>query len=89
MDGSKGSPAGEGVLQNFFNSLLNRKSGAGLASPGGGSPRNPNEKSRVEVAAELDRLVQGSPTTPTHTPLKKPMDLATTPQQSLSEQSTE
>jgi len=72
----KGSPGGEGVLQNFFNSLLNRKSGAGLPpSPGGvGSPRNlADNKSRNEVAAELDRLASPNQT------LKKPLELSTTP----------
>lgn len=60
--GAKGSPAGEGVLQNFFNSLLNRKSGAGLP-PSGTSPRTPlnggSLGSRSDVAAELDRLSNG------------------------------
>lgn len=60
--GAKGSPGGEGVLQNFFNSLLNRKSGAGL-TPDGRSPRTPlnggNLGSRSDVAAELDRLSNG------------------------------
>lgn len=61
--GAKGSPAGEGVLQNFFNSLLNRKSGAGLPQSDGRSPRTPlnggNLGSRSDVAAELDRLSNG------------------------------
>ena len=59
LDLSKGSPGGEGVLQNFFNSLLNRKSVGGVAT---GSPRTPNDvnnKSRVDVAAELDRMASG------------------------------
>lgn len=58
-----GSPGGEGVLQNFFNSLLNRKSGVGLPnSPLNSSPRSTNDlnsKSRVDVAAELDRMASG------------------------------
>lgn len=47
MDGGKaGTPGGEGVLQNFFNQLLNRKSvtGSGGASgggPGAGGPGGP------------------------------------------------
>lgn len=58
--GSKGSP-GEGVLQNFFNSLLNRKSGTGLPPSVGGSPRTPlnGTGTRTDVAAELDRLSNG------------------------------
>lgn len=56
--GSKGSPGGEGVLQNFFNSLLNRKSG-GVPPSVGGSPRTPLNGSRTDVAAELDRLSNG------------------------------
>lgn len=76
MDGAKGSPGGEGVLQNFFNSLLNRKSGN--LPPTGNSPRTPNigndNKSRSEVAAELDRMTTGS--TPNKTPVKKQLDLS-------------
>lgn len=48
------------MLQNFFNSLLNRKSVGGVGTTG--SPRTPNElnnKSRVDVAAELDRMASG------------------------------
>lgn len=59
---SKGSPGGEGVLQNFFNSLLNRKSGAGIPPSAGTSPRTPlngSGASRTDVAAELDRLSNG------------------------------
>ncbi|KAI1285308.1 Cytoplasmic dynein 1 light intermediate chain 2 [Halotydeus destructor] len=80
IDGAKGSPAGEGVLQNFFNSLLNRKSGAGLPnSPG--TPRSTTDaKSRTEVAAELDRLVSGSPSKVPPSSLKKPaMELSASP----------
>ena len=58
LDLSKGSPGGEGVLQNFFNSLLNRKSVGGPAA----SPRTANDvnnKGRVDVAAELDRMAGG------------------------------
>lgn len=39
MDGGKaGTPGGEGVLQNFFNQLLNRKSVTGSGSAAGGGP---------------------------------------------------
>ncbi|XP_053200634.1 cytoplasmic dynein 1 light intermediate chain 1-like [Panonychus citri] len=43
LDGTKISPGGEGVLQSFFNSLLNRRSGAGMGSPGSltASPQTP------------------------------------------------
>jgi len=34
MDTSKNSPGGEGVLQTFFNSLLNRKSVGGSSGAG-------------------------------------------------------
>lgn len=45
------------MLQNFFNSLLNRKSGAGLVNSPGSSPRsNTDNKNRVDVASELDRI---------------------------------
>jgi len=41
------SPGGEGVLQNFFNSLLNRKSGSVGNSPtASGSPRTSDTKPR-------------------------------------------
>lgn len=61
------TPSGEGVLANFFNSLLTKKSG----SPQTGSPRPANgidgavpaamtpermAVSRTDAAAELDRL---------------------------------
>ncbi|XP_054164330.1 cytoplasmic dynein 1 light intermediate chain 2-like [Oppia nitens] len=64
IDGSKGTPGGEGVLQTFFNSLLNRKSG----SPGVGSPRTPNNitDNRMGVQAELDRMIGSNSSTPTH-----------------------
>lgn len=66
MDGSKvvSSPGGEGVLANFFNSLLHKKSGV---SPGGTSLQSPNVSKtpepdkaamRSDAAAELDRLAR-------------------------------
>lgn len=68
FDNSKNSPGGEGVLQNFFNSLLNRKSVSG-ASPGGVSSaagRTPNSVNsgaeslrNRDVQAELNRLSGG------------------------------
>lgn len=67
------TPGGEGVLANFFNSLLTKKSGT--SSPGGssasGSPR-PNANglnetpehniniTRSDAAAELDRLTRSA-----------------------------
>lgn len=80
MDGklNPGTPGGEGVLANFFNSLLTKKSGS--ASPGGisasGSPRpsanglteTPDKNSaRSDAAAELDRLTRS---------VKKEMDFS-------------
>ncbi|XP_013786624.1 cytoplasmic dynein 1 light intermediate chain 2-like [Limulus polyphemus] len=57
IDGAKGGAGSEGVLQNFFNSLLNRKTGPGTGSPG--SLRTP-EKSAVrnDAVAELDRMIR-------------------------------
>lgn len=57
------SPGGEGVLANFFNSLLYKKTG----SPGGvvgakaaGSEILPDKATmRSDAAAELDRLARG------------------------------
>lgn len=65
---NSGTPGGEGVLANFFNSLLNKKAG----SPGGGSPgaaASPRSLNgsvdtsditamRSDAAAELDRLTR-------------------------------
>lgn len=59
MDNIKG-PAGagaatsEGVLANFFNSLLNKKTGAAAGTPQGrGVP-----SVRSDAAAELDRMTR-------------------------------
>lgn len=65
-----GGPGGEGVLANFFNSLLSKKANA-TGSPGGppGSPRpsapngvvetTPDRNTvRTDAAAELDRLTR-------------------------------
>jgi dynein light intermediate chain 1 len=83
-DTSKNSPGGEGVLQTFFNSLLNRKS---VGSPGVGSPRTPNSipdnRSRSDVQAELDRMIGSTNkigsnnSTPTH----KSLNLSTSSEQ--------
>ncbi|RWS03393.1 cytoplasmic dynein 1 light intermediate chain 2-like protein [Dinothrombium tinctorium] len=64
IDGPKNSPAGEGVLQNFFNSLLNRKSGAGS----GGSPRHGSERDTRSIAEELHRMTGGTGIATTGTP---------------------
>ncbi|XP_055609006.1 cytoplasmic dynein 1 light intermediate chain 1 isoform X2 [Uranotaenia lowii] len=68
-----GTPGGEGVLANFFNSLLHKKSGSPGGTPGmpgtGGSPRttnggdlvvSPSDKiaMRTDAAMELDRLTR-------------------------------
>ena len=53
MEGGKPGPGGaasEGVLANFFNSLLNKKSGAG------GGPGRGGTAVRSDAAAELDRM---------------------------------
>lgn len=64
LDGSKvvSSPGGEGVLANFFNSLLYKKTG----SQSGGMPKSPGGENlpdkatmRTDAAAELDRLARG------------------------------
>lgn len=64
-----GGPGGEGVLANFFNSLLSKKANV-PGSPGGpsGSPRpstngvgetTPDRNTmRTDAAAELDRLAR-------------------------------
>lgn len=62
-----GGAGGEGVLANFFNSLLSKKANA-PGSPGGvpGSPRQSNgvestpdrNTMRTDAAAELDRLTR-------------------------------
>lgn len=74
MDGklNPGAPGGEGVLANFFNSLLNKKAGA-PGSPGSGPmtgqspvrqgvngiPETPERiTTRADAAAELDRLTR-------------------------------
>lgn len=62
------APGGEGVLANFFNSLLHKKTGASPGSPMGtaGSPKPGGPESlpdkaamRSDAAAELDRLARG------------------------------
>lgn len=74
MDGSKvvGSPGGEGVLANFFNSLLHKKTGASPASSVN-TPPNPKVAAsntpdsatmRSDAAAELDRLSRGRTSSP-------------------------
>eukprot|EP00088_Acartia_fossae_P008150 TRINITY_DN1386_c0_g1_i1.p1 TRINITY_DN1386_c0_g1~~TRINITY_DN1386_c0_g1_i1.p1 ORF type:complete len:527 (-),score=120.22 TRINITY_DN1386_c0_g1_i1:948-2528(-) len=74
MDVTPGKPLGantsEGVLANFFNSLLSKKTGGGMGSPGtpglpqgarpGASPQPDDYKAAVrsDAAAELDRLTR-------------------------------
>lgn len=66
MDGSKvvSSPGGEGVLANFFNSLLHKKSGSNPGTPvasGAAKPSGPESDKaamRSDAAAELDRLAR-------------------------------
>lgn len=58
MEGVKGTPgaaSSEGVLANFFNSLLNKKTN--IAPPGGAGPgRGAPSGVRSDAAAELDRM---------------------------------
>lgn len=72
MDGSKvvSTPGGEGVLANFFNSLLHKKTGASPGSPmtSAGPPKPgvpelvPDKATmRSDAAAELDRLSKKKP----------------------------
>ncbi|XP_044752287.1 cytoplasmic dynein 1 light intermediate chain 2 isoform X1 [Coccinella septempunctata] len=63
LDGSKvvSSPGGEGVLANFFNSLLNKKSSTPGSSSKSGSESLPDKAAmRSDAAAELDRLSRGA-----------------------------
>lgn len=59
------SPGGEGVLANFFNSLLHKKAGppGSPATPSGKSPgpESLTDKAtmRSDAAAELDKLAKG------------------------------
>ena len=61
MDGAKaatgaGGPP-EGVLANFFNSLLNKKTVGGAVKPTPGSPGD-RAAVRSDAAAELERLTK-------------------------------
>jgi len=67
--GPGGANTSEGVLANFFNSLLNKKTGQGMAGGGGISPAGAQIKPQVgndeykaavrsDAAAELDRLTR-------------------------------
>ncbi|XP_022238581.1 cytoplasmic dynein 1 light intermediate chain 2-like isoform X2 [Limulus polyphemus] len=63
IDGPDAVAGSEGVLQNFFNSLLNRKTGPG-ASSSSASLQSPEKVSvRNDAVAELDRMMR----------LKKPL----------------
>lgn len=57
------SPGGEGVLANFFNSLLYKKTGSPGGVVGAKTPGNEilTDKAtmRSDAAAELDRLARG------------------------------
>ncbi|XP_064466498.1 cytoplasmic dynein 1 light intermediate chain 2-like isoform X2 [Ornithodoros turicata] len=57
VDGAKGAGGNEGVLQNFFNSLLNRKTGPGSAG-GTTSIRTDKALVRSDAAAELERMTR-------------------------------
>jgi dynein light intermediate chain 1, cytosolic len=67
LDGAKigmgpGTPGNEGVLANFFNSLLYKKT----ASPGtrAAEPSPAAAAARSDAAAELDRLTRAKPRPP-------------------------
>ncbi|GIY30662.1 cytoplasmic dynein 1 light intermediate chain 2 [Caerostris darwini] len=53
IEGKHGSVGGEGVLQNFFNSLLNRRTGTPIGSP---PVRGLDKTARLDAASELDRM---------------------------------
>lgn len=59
IEGKTGTVGGEGVLQNFFNSLLNRRTGSPMGSPLA-SVRSPGDTRQVtarhDAVAELDRM---------------------------------
>lgn len=59
IEGKAGTVGGEGVLQNFFNSLLNRRTGSPIGGPLA-SVRTPGVTDRVssrhDAVAELDRM---------------------------------
>ena len=60
LEGAKGAAPGgptEGVLANFFNSLLNKKTVAGAGKPAAGSPGE-RAAVRSDAAAELERLTK-------------------------------
>ncbi|XP_063951050.1 cytoplasmic dynein 1 light intermediate chain 2-like isoform X1 [Lytechinus pictus] len=58
IDPGKPGSANEGVLANFFNSLLSKKS---VSSPSPGGPRTGGEKAvRNDAAAELHRMTKGN-----------------------------
>ncbi|XP_045511723.1 cytoplasmic dynein 1 light intermediate chain 2 [Colias croceus] len=70
LDGTKigmggGTPGNEGVLANFFNSLLYKKTG----SPGARADASPAASARSDAAAELDRLTRAKRAPP-------PLDLS-------------
>lgn len=63
MDGKAAVHGGEGVLANFFNSLLAKK------APGTASPARPDgvgDVARVDAAAELERLSRAAAATSVH-----------------------
>lgn len=65
IEGKQGTTGGEGVLQNFFNSLLNRKTGPAIGTAS--VVRTPDKTAvRHDAAAELDRMTRS----------KKPISLA-------------
>ncbi|XP_028165679.1 cytoplasmic dynein 1 light intermediate chain 1 [Ostrinia furnacalis] len=69
LDGTKigmgpGTPGNEGVLANFFNSLLYKKTGSPGGRPADSSPAAAAAAARSDAAAELDRLTRAKPRQP-------------------------
>ncbi|KAI8427460.1 hypothetical protein MSG28_001995 [Choristoneura fumiferana] len=72
LDGAKigmgpGTPGNEGVLANFFNSLLYKKTGSPVGRAADPSPAA--AAARSDAAAELDRLTRAKPRPPPPPPL--------------------
>uniref|UniRef100_A0A8C4RAL2 Dynein light intermediate chain n=1 Tax=Eptatretus burgeri TaxID=7764 RepID=A0A8C4RAL2_EPTBU len=70
----KGSPSNEGVLANFFNSLLTKKVGSPGGSPSPGSSpnvvmRKGSKATMSEYQAELDRMAMRGDTPVTNSPV--------------------
>ncbi|CAL1299190.1 unnamed protein product [Larinioides sclopetarius] len=75
IEGKHGTVGGEGVLQNFFNSLLNRRTGSPIGGP---SVRGLDKTAaRLDAAVELDRMAG----------TKKPAGFSSSPDPQFGEES--